>query len=55
MVAIVVAICVGLLALGLAGLLTVFSVVAVAGVRVLTAAHEGGTWLLGHLFRRRTG
>lgn len=50
--AIVVAMSVGLLAVGLAGLLTVFSAIAVAGLKVLNAAHEGGTWLANHLHRR---
>lgn len=55
MVAIVVAICVGLLAVGMVGLLIAFSTVALAGLKVLNAAHDGGTWLFGYLFRRRMG
>jgi hypothetical protein len=52
--AIVVAISVGLLAIGVVGLLTVFSAVAVASLKVVSAAHEGGTWLADHLYRRWT-
>lgn len=50
--AIVVAI-VGLLAVAVAGLLTAFCAVAVAGLKVLNAAHEGSTWLADRLYRRR--
>lgn len=55
MVAIVVAICVGLLAVGAACLLIAFCTVALAGLKVLNAAHESGTWLFDQVFRHRKG
>jgi hypothetical protein len=50
--AIVVAILVGLLAVGLVGLIVVFSALAIAGLKAMNAAHDGGTWFA-ERFRRR--
>ncbi|GAB3295012.1 hypothetical protein [Parasphingorhabdus pacifica] len=51
--AIVVAIFVGLLAVGLVAGLVVFSALALAGLRAVNAAHDGGTWFSNRLQQRR--
>lgn len=51
--AIVVAIFVGLVAVGLVAGLLVLSVLAIAGLKAINAAHDGSTWVSDRLQRRR--
>lgn len=44
--AIVVAMLVGLFAVGLVAALVVMSTIAIAGARVINAAHDGSNWLV---------
>ncbi len=55
MSAIVVAIVVGLVAVGLVSALVVFSALTVAGLKAINVAHEGGTWLTDRIRRHRAG
>lgn len=50
--AIVVAMLVGLFAIGLVAALVVLSTLAIAGLKAVTVAHDGGTWLANHWHRR---
>ena len=53
--AIVVAILVGLAAVGLVCGIIVLSAVALAGMKVVNAAHDGRGWLVNRRSRRRPG
>lgn len=50
----IVAMSVGLVAVAVVGLLTVLSTIAIAGLKVVSAVHAGGTWVADHLHRRWT-
>lgn len=50
--AIVVTMLIGLFAVSLVAALIVLSALAVAGVKAVTAAHDGGNWLVEHWPRR---
>ncbi|MBA8826979.1 Flp pilus assembly pilin Flp [Saccharopolyspora lacisalsi] len=50
--AIVVAMLVGLFAIGLVAALVVLSTFVIAGLKAVTAAHDGSRWLVDHRHRR---
>jgi hypothetical protein len=52
--AIVVAILIALCAVGLVGLIIVFSALAIAGLKALNAAHDSGTWFVNRLQQRHS-
>jgi hypothetical protein len=51
--AIVVAVLVGLVAVGLVSGLIIFSALAVVGLKAVNAAHDSGTWVVDRVQRRR--
>ncbi|GAB2746743.1 hypothetical protein GCM10027174_20960 [Salinifilum aidingensis] len=52
MSAIVTALAVGAIALGLVASIVVFAVLALAGLKAVNAAHEGRTWFVDHIRHR---